>query len=270
MSGNPDTVIAPPRISVGMVVYNGAAHIRRALDSVVRQEYRNIELVVIDGGSTDGTLEVLREYAPHISLLVSEPDHGIYDAMNKVCRLASGDWLIFLGCDDELLVELDQVAPMLSTPGTVYYGDVVKRSSGKLYGGRFSKYRLMRYNICHQSLFYPKEVYRNHSYSLEYRWLADYAYNLKLIGDRVPFVHIGAVIAIYNDAGGSAGGDADLERDQLGLIRAAFGDTYALIELLCRLRDRIASVASRILKLLLPHSCWRYCQSLWRRLTGQG
>jgi glycosyltransferase involved in cell wall biosynthesis len=270
MSENQDTDVVLPRISVGIVVYNGAGHIRRALDSVVQQSCRNIELVVVDGGSTDGTLEVLCEYAQYISVLVSEPDQGIYDAMNKVCTRATGDWLIFLGCDDVLLDKLGEIAALLKRPGTVYYGDVIKRSSGKIYGGRFSKYRLMRYNICHQSLFYPKEIYRRYFYSLEYRWLADYAYNLRLLGDRVPFVHIGMVVAIYNDEGGSASGDADLTRDQLRLIREAFGNTYALIEVLCRFRDKVASLISRMLRRLLPHAYWRYCQTLWRRLTGQG
>ena len=276
MNGQPDhagSALPPeisPRISIGIVVYNGVAHIRRALDSVVQQPYKNIELIVVDGGSTDGTLEVLREYAPYIPVLVSEPDRGIYDAMNKVCARASGDWLIFLGCDDVLLDKLDEIAALLKRPGTVYYGDVIKRSSGKIFGGSFSKYRLMRYNICHQSLFYPKEVYASYSYSLDYRWLADYVYNLKLLGDKVPFVHIGVVVSIYNDEGGSAAGDVDLTRDQLRLIREAFGNTYALIEVLCRLRDKVASFASGMLRRLLPYSYWRYCQSLWRRLTGQG
>lgn len=87
---------SPPKISIGLVVYNGAEHIRCALDSIVRQSYKNIELIVVDGGSTDGTQDVLNEYAEHISVLVSEPDKGIYDAMNKVNSLATGDWLFFL------------------------------------------------------------------------------------------------------------------------------------------------------------------------------
>ena len=116
---------SPPKISVGLVVYNGVEHIRSALDSIVRQSYKNIELIVVDGGSTDGTLDVLHEYAEHISVLVSEPDKGIYDAMNKVCSLATGDWLIFLGCDDNLFDTLGNVAELMTDPDTVYHGDVI-------------------------------------------------------------------------------------------------------------------------------------------------
>jgi len=228
-----------PKISVGIVVYNGIEHIRNALDSIVRQTYKNLELVVVDGGSDDGTRNVLNEYARNISVLVCEPDKGIYDAINKVCSLATGEWIIFLGCDDVLLDSFSRMAVLLRRPDTVYYGDVIMRSSGTIYGGRFSKYRLMRHNICHQALFYPKSVYKKYSYSLDYPWLADHVYNLKLVGDKVPFVYTGVVVSIYNNQGRSASGDAKFSRDQVALIRVAFGNLYALIEVLCRLWKRL-------------------------------
>jgi glycosyltransferase involved in cell wall biosynthesis len=253
-----------PKISIGIVVYNGIEHIRSALDSIVKQTYKDIELVVVDGGSEDGTQIVLNEYAQHISVLVCEPDKGIYDAMNKVCALATGDWLIFLGCDDVLLDAFKRVAVLLSHPDTVYYGDVIKRSSGKIYGGKFSKYRLMRYNICHQALFYPKSVYKKYSYSLDYRCMADYANNIKLMGDGVPFVYTGVVVSIFNDEGRSASGDADFARDQLKLIRASFGNTYALLETLRRLRLR-----QKLLKCLSPRSWRKYLQPWWRSMRSK-
>ena len=144
----------------------------------------------------------------------------------------------------------------------------LKHSSGKIYDGKFSKFKLMRHNICHQSLFYPRSVYKRYSYSLEYRWLADYVYNLKLMGDKVPFVYTGVVISIYNDEGGSAPGDADLSRDQLKLIRESFGNTYALVEILRRRKVIFADKAARtigvVLKFLLPYSLWKPMQKLWR------
>src|SRR5258707_15032424 len=95
-----------PRITVCIVVFNGQPHIANALASVVSQNYPNLELLIIDGGSTDGTLDVLNEFAERITKLISEPDAGIYDAMNKACAIAQGDWLLFLGCDDILLPSL--------------------------------------------------------------------------------------------------------------------------------------------------------------------
>ncbi|NOS81146.1 MAG: glycosyltransferase [Nitrospira sp.] len=218
-----------PKISVGVVVYNGIEHIRSALDSITKQTYKNIELVVVDGASKDGTQHVLNEYAQYISTLVCEPDKGIYDAMNKVCSLATGDWLIFLGCDDVLLDTLGNVAGKMSDPDSVYYGNVVLRSSGKIYGGKFSKRRLVRMNFCHQSTFYPRSVYGKYSYSLEYRWLADYAYNLKLVGLGVPFVYVAEVVSVFNDKGGSSCGDAEFEKIKLSLLRSSLGTPYALL-----------------------------------------
>ena len=223
-----------PKISIGLVVYNGVEHIRSVLDSIVGQSYRNIELIVVDGDSKDGTQNILNEYAQYISVLVCEPDKGIYDAMNKVCSLATGDWLIFLGCDDVLLDVLGNVAEHMSDPDSVYYGDVVLRSSGNIYGGKFSKHRLARMNFCHQAVFYPRSVYKKYSYSLEYRWLADYAYNIKLVGDGIPFGHVAEVVSVYNDKGGSSLGDAEFEKKKLDLIRSSLGTTYALVEVLLR------------------------------------
>lgn len=291
-----------PKISIGLVVYNGAGHIRDVLDSIVKQPYRNIELIVVDGGSTDGTQNVLRKYAEHISVMVSEPDKGIYDAMNKVCSLATGDWLIFLGCDDVLFDMLDMLgnmAALMTNPDAVYYGDVVVRSSGKIYGGKFSKYRLLQKNFCHQAMFYPSSAYKKYTYSLDYKWYADYIYNLKLLGDAVPFEYTSVLVSIFNDKGASSRGDAEFEKSKINLIRSSLGTKYALIEILRRrkeawvekilevntwvvkwavkawlcitcavitLVDKTAITIGIVLKSLFPYSFWKYFQSIWRWL----
>lgn len=262
-----------PKISIGLVVYNGIEHIRNALDSIVRQSYKNIELIVVDGGSRDGTQNILHEYAEHIAVLVSEPDNGIYDAMNKVCSLATGDWLIFLGCDDVLLDALGKVTKQMTVPDAVYYGDAILLSNGNIYGGKFSKHRLTRMNFCHQAMFYPRSVYKKYSYSLDYKWLADYEYNIKLFGIGIPFVYVGEVVSIYNDKGGSSQGDAEFERRKFNLIHSSFGLMYALLEilgrpidLLMRSVDKIVSAIGVVLKRALPYSYWKYFQSMWRKL----
>jgi glycosyltransferase involved in cell wall biosynthesis len=208
---------------------------------VVNQSYSDLELVVIDGGSTDGTLEVLNEYAGKITKLVSEQDSGIYDAMNKAREIAQGDWLIFLGCDDTLLGSLDTIAMRLTDKSTVYYGNVVIRSGGRAYGGRFSKYRLMQANICHQAIFYPKTIYKTNSYSLKYRLLADYEYNLRLMGNGVKFEYMNIDVAIFNAAGASVAGDPDFELDKLLIIRQNFGRAWAALK-------RLRTMAVRAIK----------------------
>lgn len=93
---------SPPLPSMTIVtpVYNGAAHIRECIESVLNQDYPNLQYIIIDGGSTDGTQEIVREYGNRISLFISEPDHGMYDAIAKGFELASGEVLAYLNADD--------------------------------------------------------------------------------------------------------------------------------------------------------------------------
>lgn len=91
-----------PLISVVIAVYNGEATLQQCLDSVMQQTYARIELIVIDGGSKDGTVDLIKANAQRISYWISEPDRGIYNAWNKALAQARGDWICFLGADDYL------------------------------------------------------------------------------------------------------------------------------------------------------------------------
>lgn len=92
-----------PLISVIIAVYNNKSTLQQCLDSVIQQTYGNVELIVIDGNSSDGTVDLLKENSRKITFLISEPDTGIYNAWNKGLNLAKGDWICFLGADDFLL-----------------------------------------------------------------------------------------------------------------------------------------------------------------------
>jgi glycosyltransferase involved in cell wall biosynthesis len=99
----PDAPTLPPKVSVVTVVRNGAATLDACIRSVAAQTYPNVEHVIVDGGSTDGTLDILHRHDATLGLWVSEPDSGIYDALNKGVRLCAGQHYIVLGCDDVLL-----------------------------------------------------------------------------------------------------------------------------------------------------------------------
>ena len=96
----------PMKISIITVVYNGVDHIRTAIESVVSQKYENIEYIIIDGGSIDGTVDIVKEYKNRVSVFISESDRGIYDAMNKGISLASGDVIGILNSDDFYVDEM--------------------------------------------------------------------------------------------------------------------------------------------------------------------
>ena len=89
-----------PLTSIMTCTFNSEKYLKKALDSIQRQTYKNIEHIIVDGASTDGTLDVLEKYRGKLARVISEPDRGIYDAMNKGLRLASGDVIGFLNADD--------------------------------------------------------------------------------------------------------------------------------------------------------------------------
>jgi glycosyltransferase involved in cell wall biosynthesis len=88
------------KVSIITVCFNSAVTIRDTIESVLSQDYKNIEYIIIDGGSVDGTMEIVRTYGDKLSKVISEPDQGIYDAMNKGINLASGEVIGFLNADD--------------------------------------------------------------------------------------------------------------------------------------------------------------------------
>jgi glycosyltransferase involved in cell wall biosynthesis len=91
-----------PKLTVVTIVYNNVRDIERTVLSVLNQTYPNIEYLIIDGSSTDGTLELLKKYEGRLAKLISEKDEGIYDAMNKGLALASGDYILFMNSGDEI------------------------------------------------------------------------------------------------------------------------------------------------------------------------
>ena len=214
-----------PLVSIITVVLNGADSLERAIKSVVTQKFRDFEYIIIDGGSTDGTLDIIRRYESHLTCWISEPDKGLYDAMNKGLRLSKGKWAYFLGADDYLLDGFSSAAVRLKDDTTLYYGDVYRPAMGRTYDGRFSAYKLACRNICHQSIFYPECVWKKFSYNLKYPVFADYDLNLRcFVDDGIQFKYIPDTIAVFTDEGGLSPTQADkaFEKDKLDLIRATF------------------------------------------------
>jgi glycosyltransferase involved in cell wall biosynthesis len=223
-------------LSVVVPTLNAARTLPRALESLAAQRFHAFEVYVADGASLDGTVDIARTFATRFSLQVStEKDTGIYDAMNRGIRCTRGDWLYFLGADDFLLGD-DAFHGVLNSPHSlgadILYGDVVFQHSGRVYDGRFGKLKLLARNPCHQAIFYRRRVFELHGlFDTRYRYLADYAFNLRCFGDtKLSIRHVDHLVAAYNERGAAFSlADAAFEQDKLALVRHTLGPLYYLI-----------------------------------------
>lgn len=194
-----------PTISVVTVCLNCASEITQTINSVAAQHYPHVEYIVVDGCSTDGTLEILRGRAGDISKFVSEKDTGLYDAMNKGKRLATGDFVFFLNAGD-VFVDADtlsSLAERMHDYAAVYFGRVEIRSSIGSWltpiGDDPMRSR-SRYLPHHQSIFYPRAFFASNDYDLSYRVQADLDFTTKaMLSTNANFV--GLTIAISHLGG---------------------------------------------------------------------
>lgn len=187
------------RVSVVTVVFNGRAHIRETIESVLTQDYPHIEYIVIDGGSTDGTVELVRQYDGRIAHFSSEPDRGIYDAMNKGIAAASGNWINFMNAGDRFHEASTVSAVMASIrPGTrIAFGDVHIRYPGferiERAGSPANLWRGMQFS--HQSVFVELPYHRAHPYALKHPVTADLAFMYRADRAGVRFQRLDQVVA---------------------------------------------------------------------------
>jgi glycosyltransferase involved in cell wall biosynthesis len=213
----------PPLFSIVVPTLNVAPVVADCLASIARQSFGDFEVVVMDGGSNDKTLDVVAGFQATLGDRLSartERDAGVYDAMNRGVAMARGDWMLFLGADDRLHGDdtLARVAAFIreNTASQLVYGDVILRGNSARYGGVFDLDALLfRRNICHQAIFYRREVFANLGpYNLRYPIWADWDFNIRcFLNPALVASHMDIVVADYNDAGGlSMKEDAELQK----------------------------------------------------------
>jgi len=230
-------VMDGPVISIITVVLNAEACFSDSIKSVKDLTYKNVEYIVIDGGSKDATVDIIKLNESFIDYWVSEPDEGVYDAMNKAIDVSHGDYIIFLGADDILLDVLHKVVEFFDDEKTSYYGNVILSENNKVYGGKFHPLKLFNKNIPHQAIFYSKHVFDRFSFNLRYIALADYALNLEILSKKeYGFKYIPKIIAKYNDEDGlsSTVVDQAFSLDKPELIKKYYSVFYYVIYRLVR------------------------------------
>ena len=233
-------------VSIIIATYNAASQLPGCLASIKAQSFSNLEIVVIDGGSTDSTIALLQAYDKPNLVWVSEKDKGIYDALNKGIKKATGNWLYFMGADDRLLPGFSELASRLTGRKTVHYGyskefyDPRHKPSFVILTGEFTPYRLAKYCLNHQAIIYPRRAFYTAQYNLKYKVLADYAFNLKIWGDRsFKKIYYPIAIASYNmDGFSSQTEDVAFKKDKAKLIRKYMGYMMYLRFLLKKYKKR--------------------------------
>lgn len=191
--------------SIVTVSYNCAAQLARTIESVLSQSCMDLEYIVIDGGSTDGSVDVIRKYQNALSYWCSEPDGGIYQGMNKGIDHAQGEWIIFMNAGDVFAGQdvLRQMAfHIRQNPCDIIYGDILTIKDGverlKQASDPCNKQRMY---FCHQAVFVQTYILKQMHFDIRFRMSADFYFFKRCYKVGYRFVHVSLPIAIYDSNG---------------------------------------------------------------------
>ncbi len=203
-----------PRFSIVTVTYNAENVLNDTIQSIVTQTYRNVEYIIIDGGSTDGTMHIVDRYRPMISIVVSEPDNGLYDAMNKGIALATGDYICFLNAgdafhEDDTLQRMVHSLRGMELPDVIYGDtDIVDAEGHFLHKRRLSPPKKLTWKsfengmlVCHQAFFARTKLAKATPYDLTYRFSADFDWCVRILKQAAVTHHTHLTLIDYLNEG---------------------------------------------------------------------
>jgi glycosyltransferase involved in cell wall biosynthesis len=223
-----------PKISIITVTRNDAEALRATLANIASSDYPAFEVVVVDGGSTDGTAGVIGEYAQRIDRLVSEPDEGIYDAMNKGLALAGGEYVWFINAGDTIhdpqtITRIFDARPE-GERADIYYGETLIRSAeGAIRGLRKKKLpeRMTWHSfrrgmvVCHQSILVRRAIAP--AYDRRYRLAADVEWVLVSLQRAATIVNTHTILSEFVEGGASTVHRTAALRERYAIMRRHFG-----------------------------------------------
>ncbi len=220
-----------PTLSVITIVYNNVRDIERSMLSVLNQTYSNIEYIVVDGLSKDGTLTVIDKYKSRIAKLISEKDEGIYDAMNKGLALATGDYVIFMNSGDEFF-SVDTVASVFasSPDADIYYGETeMINDAGQSLGQRRHKapeqfsWRDFKYgmSISHQAIYIRRSL--TEPYDRKYQLSADIDWIIRAAKKAKKIVNVNQYVAKYLVGGMSKAKHRQSLQERFDIMKRYYG-----------------------------------------------
>jgi len=217
-----------PLFSIVIPTYNSEAVIGRAIDSVLTQTFTSFEILIVDGVSSDNTLDIVRKYQDTRLRVICEKDKGVYDAMNKGLAKATGEWLYFLGSDDYLWDNevLAKIQELLQKHDVDFiYGNVFSPDYGENYDGEFDTMKLLKQNICHQAIFCKRSVFDKVGiFNIDYTAHADYDFSLKCFFNKsIRKMYVPLKIAYFAPGGVSIKMRNDLFKQNINKIIVRYG-----------------------------------------------
>lgn len=211
------------KITIITPTYNAEDSIESTIKSVINQDYDNIEIIVIDGQSTDKTMHIVEKYKDKITKYISEPDSGIYEAMNKGLHLATGEYINFM-CAGDSFTHHHVISDLLKSINIhriegVYYGDTSVITDGDTWVKK-SDPTLLRdtMSINHQSCFINTKLHRKYPYNETFKIVADYEVLRKLYLDGIEFVNLNQTVANFDNKGISTKKQLHLWAELLGIL----------------------------------------------------
>lgn len=199
-----------PKVSVITVVFNDVLHIESTIKNVLKQTYDNLEYIVIDGASTDGTVDIIKQYGDRIRYL-SEKDKGIYDAMQKGTRIATGDWIIFRNCGD-YFYSPTSINDVISRCSSIDKVDLILANARlfKKYGYKDIKPNILNKSyydgmpVIHPSTFIRRSLQLKHPFHLEYRNSADYCFFIEAFSRGVKYCYVDVLASLFDNESGAS------------------------------------------------------------------
>lgn len=196
-----------PLITVITVSFNSAKTIEKTILSVLDQTYKNIEYIIIDGGSTDGTLEIIKKYNDRVSYWISEKDGGIYDAMNKGIDASNGKYLNFMNSDDYFFKNnsIEDIVPFCNNENDLIYGNTEIRSKNiKLKIITPNPKSLWMGSFMHQSSFFKRDTIQKYKYNTDNKLIAAFELFLNIYYNKGKVLKVNKIVSSYSMEGLSA------------------------------------------------------------------
>ena len=223
-----------PVVSIITITYNAEKFLEKTIQSVLAQTYPHIEYIIIDGGSKDGTIDIIKRYEARLGQWISEPDKGIYDAMNKGLARATGEYVWFMNAGDEIFAPETTEKIMQSLPADIYYGETEFRDLERKYLGLRSEvtplklpakmtWRSLQMGlmVCHQAIIVRRSIAP--LYDLAHPYSADIDWVIRSLKNAQTITNVNATVAIYLQGGFSRRNLRKSLLDRFAILRKHYG-----------------------------------------------